>query len=179
MPNQTSEQHPWFQLSASNTPGFENYYIWMNCPMEGNSRRYHNNWVGCFELIPGVMANGWSPSLNIFCSTNNADKKFNLPIRYQPLTHRAGPLTQRVTNATCISMRPDSPTSTTASRECTRKCWTSSLSGSSAASTASESMECQSLKLPVFRLLDSCQEHQQHKTERLVKPWISCTSLTE
>lgn len=60
VPNQTSEQHPWFQLSAANTPGYEDYYIWRICPMENNARRYHNNWVGCFELISSTMAYEWS-----------------------------------------------------------------------------------------------------------------------
>lgn len=50
VPNHTSDQHEWFQKSIKREPGFENYYVWMNCPMSlaGNTRMWPNNWVNAW-----------------------------------------------------------------------------------------------------------------------------------
>jgi alpha-glucosidase len=46
VPNHTSDQHDWFKKSAANETGYENYYIWRDCPLENDgTRRYPNNWV--------------------------------------------------------------------------------------------------------------------------------------
>ena len=51
VPNHTSDQHDWFLLSRNNTPGYEDYYVWRNCPLtnpngpQDGPRNLPNNWV--------------------------------------------------------------------------------------------------------------------------------------
>ncbi|XP_018319914.1 maltase 1-like [Agrilus planipennis] len=45
VPNHTSDQHAWFQLSKNRTAGYEDYYVWMD---GANSTTPPNNWRGMF-----------------------------------------------------------------------------------------------------------------------------------
>ncbi|KAG7462649.1 hypothetical protein MATL_G00187020 [Megalops atlanticus] len=44
IPNHTSDKHPWFQLSRNRTSGYEDFYIWTDCP----GAIPPNNWVSIF-----------------------------------------------------------------------------------------------------------------------------------
>lgn len=46
VPNHTSDQHEWFQLSLNRTEGYEDFYVWVNGTLdsEGNLQP-PNNWV--------------------------------------------------------------------------------------------------------------------------------------
>lgn len=46
VPNHTSDQHEWFLLSSNRTAGYENYYVWRDCPLGDDGKRIlPNNWV--------------------------------------------------------------------------------------------------------------------------------------
>lgn len=47
VPNHTSDQHEWFQKSVAEEPGFEDFYVWRDCPLDPitGERVYPNNWV--------------------------------------------------------------------------------------------------------------------------------------
>jgi alpha-glucosidase len=52
VPNHTSDIHEWFQKSVRREPGFEDFYVWRDCPtaIVNGTRvvtQYPNNWVSC------------------------------------------------------------------------------------------------------------------------------------
>lgn len=49
MPNHTSDQHEWFQKSVLREPGFEDYYVWRDCPIVDDEIQYPNNWIAVFH----------------------------------------------------------------------------------------------------------------------------------
>lgn len=42
IPNHTSDQHPWFNLSRTRDPHYQDYYIWADC---NQTAARPNNWV--------------------------------------------------------------------------------------------------------------------------------------
>ncbi|KAM9062458.1 neutral and basic amino acid transport protein rBAT [Sarcophilus harrisii] len=48
IPNHTSDNHIWFQLSRNRTGKYTDYYIWHNCTQEGNSTKPPNNWLSVY-----------------------------------------------------------------------------------------------------------------------------------
>jgi len=50
IPNHSSDQHPWFQLSAKNIEPFADYYIWSNGSIKNGNKIPPNNWV-YFSLL--------------------------------------------------------------------------------------------------------------------------------
>ena len=49
VPNHTSDQHDWFQLSRNCTEKYKNYYIWADGSILDNGTRVPpNNWVNVF-----------------------------------------------------------------------------------------------------------------------------------
>ncbi|XP_051831156.1 neutral and basic amino acid transport protein rBAT [Antechinus flavipes] len=48
IPNHTSDNHIWFQLSRNRTGKYTDYYIWHNCTREGNSTKLPNNWLSVY-----------------------------------------------------------------------------------------------------------------------------------
>lgn len=51
VPNHTSDQHEWFQKSVIREPGFEDFYVWRDCPMQDGERQFPNNWVRLLEFL--------------------------------------------------------------------------------------------------------------------------------
>ncbi|XP_043799476.1 maltase 1-like [Apis laboriosa] len=53
VPNHTSDQHKWFQLSINRTEKYEDYYIWVNATVNDTGSpikdKYPNNWVSVFN----------------------------------------------------------------------------------------------------------------------------------
>ncbi|XP_070505146.1 maltase 2-like [Chironomus tepperi] len=49
VPNHSSNQHQWFINSANRVPGYEDYYIWRDCPVQNGQRRLPNNWIAVFN----------------------------------------------------------------------------------------------------------------------------------
>ncbi|VEN51192.1 unnamed protein product [Callosobruchus maculatus] len=50
VPNHTSDQHPWFQLSANRVEGYEDYYIWADAkPTDAGVNLPPNNWLSVFK----------------------------------------------------------------------------------------------------------------------------------
>lgn len=51
VPNHTSHYHDWFRLSANYTPGYDEFYVWRDCPLsdDGVTRVYPNNWIAVFH----------------------------------------------------------------------------------------------------------------------------------
>lgn len=46
VPNHTSDQHYWFNMSINREPGYEDYYVWVNPKFDTNgNRKPPNNWV--------------------------------------------------------------------------------------------------------------------------------------
>ncbi|XP_009979928.1 PREDICTED: neutral and basic amino acid transport protein rBAT [Tauraco erythrolophus] len=48
IPNHTSDQHEWFQLSRNRTGKYTDYYIWQDCGQAADSVTLPNNWVSVF-----------------------------------------------------------------------------------------------------------------------------------
>ncbi len=48
VPNHTSDQHEWFQLSLKNIEPYNNYYIWHPGKIVNGKRVPPTNWVGVF-----------------------------------------------------------------------------------------------------------------------------------
>ncbi|XP_074142812.1 amino acid transporter heavy chain SLC3A1 [Sminthopsis crassicaudata] len=48
IPNHTSDNHIWFQLSRNRTGKYTDYYIWHNCTREGDSIKPPNNWLSIY-----------------------------------------------------------------------------------------------------------------------------------
>nr|XP_014430282.2 neutral and basic amino acid transport protein rBAT [Pelodiscus sinensis]XP_025041634.1 neutral and basic amino acid transport protein rBAT [Pelodiscus sinensis] len=48
IPNHTSDQHRWFQLSRNRTGKYADYYIWHDCPYTGGTITPPNNWVSVY-----------------------------------------------------------------------------------------------------------------------------------
>ncbi|CAH1991703.1 unnamed protein product [Acanthoscelides obtectus] len=49
VPNHTSDQHVWFQLSANRVAGYEDYYIWADPKGSGAVQVVPNNWLSVFK----------------------------------------------------------------------------------------------------------------------------------
>lgn len=61
IPNHTSDRHPWFNLSRTRDPRYEDYYIWADCTQ---TAARPNNWVSagvCFGLCVASNSNSNSP----------------------------------------------------------------------------------------------------------------------
>lgn len=57
IPNHTSDQHPWFNLSRTRDPHYKDYYIWADC---NQTDARPNNWVSArvrFGLCVGSNSN--------------------------------------------------------------------------------------------------------------------------
>lgn len=49
VPNHTSDQHKWFQLSVNNTPGYEDFYVWKDPVIDSDGKmKPPNNWLSAF-----------------------------------------------------------------------------------------------------------------------------------
>ncbi|KAG5306649.1 MAL1 Maltase, partial [Acromyrmex insinuator] len=58
IPNHSSDQHKWFQLSAKNVQPYTDYYIWTNGSINKNSKNIPpNNWRSTYNVING---SAWS-----------------------------------------------------------------------------------------------------------------------
>ncbi len=51
IPNHTSDQHRWFNLSRAREPKYEDYYVWTDC---NASNPKPNNWVGICSVLSMV-----------------------------------------------------------------------------------------------------------------------------
>jgi alpha-glucosidase len=49
VPNHTSDEHIWFQNSVNRVAGFEDFYMWRDCPVVNNERQLPNNWRSVFH----------------------------------------------------------------------------------------------------------------------------------
>ena len=49
VPNHTSDQHQWFQMSLNKTGKYTDYYIWSDGKMVDGKRQPPNNWVSVFN----------------------------------------------------------------------------------------------------------------------------------
>lgn len=57
IPNHTSDQHPWFNLSRTRDPHYKDYYVWADC---NQTDARPNNWVSArvrFGLCVGSNSN--------------------------------------------------------------------------------------------------------------------------
>lgn len=53
VPNHTSDQHEWFQLSVNRTDGYEDFYIWHDGSPDKNNQSNRlppNNWVSPINI---------------------------------------------------------------------------------------------------------------------------------
>ncbi|CAK9813318.1 Maltase 1 [Anthophora quadrimaculata] len=54
VPNHSSDEHEWFQLSSKNIPPYNNYYIWANGSTDRKGNRIPpNNWVSTYSNEAG------------------------------------------------------------------------------------------------------------------------------
>ncbi|CAL7951109.1 unnamed protein product [Xylocopa violacea] len=54
VPNHSSDEHEWFQLSSENVKPYNNYYIWANGSTDGNGNKIPpNNWVSTYSNEKG------------------------------------------------------------------------------------------------------------------------------
>lgn len=44
-----SYEHEWFLKSLNGTEGFDDFYVWVDCPMVDGVRQYPNNWIAVFH----------------------------------------------------------------------------------------------------------------------------------
>ncbi|KAG8270914.1 maltose alpha-glucosidase activity protein [Homalodisca vitripennis] len=60
VPNHSSDEHPWFNMSVNRVPGYEDFYVWKDpkySPSNKTEREPPNNWISLF----GNSAWQWCP----------------------------------------------------------------------------------------------------------------------